>query len=449
MSFPKYPKYKDSGVEWLGEVPEHWDVVPLKAVASHNDEVLAEDTPPDHEIAYVDISGVEANVGITTKESMAFAAAPSRARRKVRHGDVIVSTVRTYLRAIARIVRPEDNLVVSTGFAVIRPLSTLCAEFVGYMLSANYFNEQVIARSTGVSYPAINASELVAIPALLPPPNEQPAIAAFLDRETTKIDALIAEQQRLIELLQEKRQAVTSHAVTKGLNPNAPMKDSGIEWLGEVPEHWAVHKLGYAARLQGGFAFPADSFGAEGTAVIRMNNLKRGELDLGDAARIPESCCIEKVALHAGDLLWGMSGSIGATGSLGNYARVGENDLPCQLNQRVGRFVANPAVLDIDYLESLIQSPTFYDQVVLAVTGTAQFNISSEQVEACLIALPPRAEQSRIAAFLLEQDTKGRTLTAQSEYAIILLQERRSALISAAVTGQIDVRNYASEGAAA
>ena len=448
MSFKAYPKYKESGVEWLGRVPEDWEVAPLKAVASHNNDVLPEDTPADQEITYVDISGVEAGRGIIGSDTMTFSAAPSRARRRVRHGDVIVSTVRTYLRAIAPIADPEDNLIVSTGFAVIRPLERLSTGYAGYLLSAGYFIEQVIARSTGVSYPAINASDLVAIHTPVPPLDEQVAIANFLDHETAKIDALIAEQQRLIELLQEKRQAVISHAVTKGLNPDAPMKDSRIEWLGEVPEHWEVHKLGYSATLQGGFAFPADTFGAEGTAVVRMNNLKRGELDLGDAARIRESCCIEKVALHAGDLLWGMSGSIGATGSLGNYARVGENDLPCQLNQRVGRFVANPAVLDIDYLESLIQSPTFYDQVVLAVTGTAQFNISCEQVEACLIALPPRAEQSRIAAFLLEQDTKGRTLTAQSEYAISLLQERRSALISAAVTGQIDVRGFAGTEAA-
>ena len=342
----------------------------------------------------------------------------------------------------------EAVAVCGGDTVVLRPDGRAVPAFLGYACDSWVAKAQKASMGRGTTVKHIYPDELKRLVIFVPSPDEQAMIADFLDAETAKIDALIAEQQRLIELLQEKRQAVISHAVTKGLNPDAPMKDSRIEWLGEVPEHWEVHKLGYSATLQGGFAFPADTFGAEGTAVVRMNNLKRGELDLGDAARIRESCCIEKVALHAGDLLWGMSGSIGATGSLGNYARVGENDLPCQLNQRVGRFVANPAVLDIDYLESLIQSPTFYDQVVLAVTGTAQFNISCEQVEACLIALPPRAEQSRIAAFLLEQDTKGRTLTAQSEYAISLLQERRSALISAAVTGQIDVRGFAGTEAA-
>lgn len=243
MSFPRYPKYKDSSVEWLGEVPDGWEAVPLKYISTHNDDTLDEKTSPDTEIAYVDISSVDGVTGIKSTETMLFSAAPSRARRRVRHGDVIVSTVRTYLRAIARIRDPEENMIVSTGFAVIRPRGELVPDFLGYLVSAGFFVEQVIARSTGVSYPAINASELVRIPVPVPDPAEQTAIAAFLDRETGKIDGLVAEQRRLMELLKEKRQAVISHAVTKGLNPDAPMKPSGIEWLGDVPEHWEVGNL--------------------------------------------------------------------------------------------------------------------------------------------------------------------------------------------------------------
>ena len=235
MSFPRYPSYKDSGVEWLSEVPAHWELAPLKAATTNNDEVLDETTTGDTEIVYVDISSVDGVNGIKMKETMQFSAAPSRARRRVRDGDVIISTVRTYLKAIARIRAPEENLIVSTGFAVIRPRSKLMPDFLGFLVSASYFVEQVIARSTGVSYPAINASELVAILVPLPPAAEQTEIAAFLDRETAQIDELVAEQRRLMELLKEKRQAVISHAVTKGLNPDAPMKPSGIEWLGEVP----------------------------------------------------------------------------------------------------------------------------------------------------------------------------------------------------------------------
>jgi len=214
MSFPRYPAYKDSGVEWLGEVPEHWGLKPIKAVATCNDQALPESTPSDYEIDYVEISGVtEGRIVETTL--MQFGDAPSRARRQLRHGDVLVSTVRTYLRAIAPVVVPPENLIASTGFAVIRPRA-IDAGYMRYVFLAEYLIAEVIARSVGVSYPAVNASDLMRLRAPMPPEDEQRAIAAFLDRETAKIDALVADQEKLIALLQEKRQAVISHAVTKG-----------------------------------------------------------------------------------------------------------------------------------------------------------------------------------------------------------------------------------------
>ena len=207
-------KMKDSGVEWLGMVPEGWEVKPLKAVASHNDETIDESHDADSEILYVDISGVDASKGIQMKEALRFGEAPSRARRIVKNGDVIVSTVRTYLRAIAPVKNPEPNLVVSTGFAVIRAKDRLDPHFSPYVLSAAHFIEQVIARSVGVSYPAINASDLVRIPVPLPTLAEQSAIASFLDHETSKIDALTTEAQQGINLLEERRSALISAAVT-------------------------------------------------------------------------------------------------------------------------------------------------------------------------------------------------------------------------------------------
>jgi type I restriction enzyme, S subunit len=207
-------KMKDSGVEWLGDVPEHWEVKPIKYLASCNDETLEENTEPESEIQYVDISSVDVTYGITKTEPMLFKSSPSRARRKVQDGDVIVSTVRTYLRAIARVNLPDSNLIVSTGFAVIRPRFGLLPRFAGYLLTASYFIEDVIARSTGVSYPAINASELVRIKVATPTESEQQQIATFLDRETTKIDTLIARAEQAIVLQKEHRTALISAAVT-------------------------------------------------------------------------------------------------------------------------------------------------------------------------------------------------------------------------------------------
>jgi type I restriction enzyme S subunit len=204
---------KDSGVEWLGEVPAPWDVKPIKAVASVNDEVLAEATDAETQIEYVEISDVQAGAGIKGSTSYSFGEAPSRARRLVRDGDIVISTVRTYLRAIAQIENPPENMIVSTGFAVVRP--KLCSSrFLGYAIQSEAVISKIIAHSTGISYPAINANELVKISLAIPPQVEQANIAKFLDRETARIDNLVTESKSGISLLQERRSALISAAVT-------------------------------------------------------------------------------------------------------------------------------------------------------------------------------------------------------------------------------------------
>ena len=235
--YKPYPAYKPSGIECFGDIPTNWEVRRLKYIATVNDEALPETTDPDLEITYVDIGNVDSIAGITGTEELVFEDAPSRARRIVRQGDVIISTVRTYLKAIARIEPNDANLIVSTGFAVIRP-QDLDSGFAAYALGSPYFVDRVVAHSVGVSYPAINASELACLDIAFPPLPEQQAIASFLDRETARIDEMVAKKERLIELLREKRTALITRAVTKGLDPDAPMKDSGVEWLGKTPAHW-------------------------------------------------------------------------------------------------------------------------------------------------------------------------------------------------------------------
>ena len=271
-----YREYKDSGVEWLGQIPAHWNVERLKYLATLNDEALPESTDPSFEMTYVDIGSVDAVAGITETEAVVFEKAPSRARRVVRDGDVIVSTVRTYLRAIAAIHGPESGLTVSTGFAVLRP-RRLESSFASYALRAPHFVERVVANSVGVSYPAINASSLVCFPIPYPGVDEQRAIVAFLDRETEKIDALVTRKERLIELLQEKRTALITRAVTRGLNPDVPKKDSGVEWLGEIPAHWEILALGRVtiSRCDGPFGsgLKSEHYSESGIRVVRLQNI--------------------------------------------------------------------------------------------------------------------------------------------------------------------------------
>lgn len=205
---------KDSGIDWLGEIPEEWKLKRLKYVATVNDDALGENSDPEYEILYVDISSVDSINGITHKEAISFEEAPSRARRIVKDGDIIISTVRTYLRAISPVKNPEKNLIVSTGFAVIRPKKDLTSGFAAYALRSQYFVDSVVSNSVGVSYPAINACELMTLKIDLPSLNLQYEIATYLDHETGKIDSLISKIQLSIEKLREYRTALISAAVT-------------------------------------------------------------------------------------------------------------------------------------------------------------------------------------------------------------------------------------------
>ena len=446
MSFPRYPQYKDSGVEWLGEVPEHWEVKRLRFVAQLNpSKSEASNLPRDTKASFLPMEAIGDDGSLNLERERELSE---------------VETGYTYFRdgdvAVAKITPCFENgkgalmsgLLNGIGFGtteliVARPFpEELLGAFLQYLFISPDFRKLGESHMYGAGGQKRVPDDFVRnFATAFPPPEEQAHIATFLDRETAKIDELVAEQRRLMELLKEKRQSVISHAVTRGLNPDAPLKPSGVEWLGDVPKHWRVGKLGRTCKLKGGFAFSAAEFGAEGIVVVRMNNLKRGRLDLSEAARIPESSCNDGATLSDGDLIWGMSGSTGETGSLGNYSRVRNEDLPCQLNQRVGRFVADPDELDLDFLEQVIQTAYFYEQIMLLVTGTAQFNVSSEQVQSCLVVLPPVAEQREIVVHLCRETAKIDALTAEAQRAIDLLQERRTALISAAVTGQIDVRD--------
>ena len=436
MSVPTYERYRDSGLEWLGEIPSHWDCKPIKAVASYNDEVLTDATAADYEIEYIEISDVEAGKGLTGTSSFLFSDAPSRARRRVRLGDVLVSTVRTYLKAIAPITDPLENWVASTGFVVVRP-RLIQSGYIGYALQDSGFIGEVIARSVGVSYPAINASDLVSIKVTVPPSAEQAAIATFLDRETAKIDALVEEQQRLIDLLKEKRQAVISHAVTKGLDPSVPMKDSGVEWLGKVPAHWTVRPLKYIASFQSG-----------GTPSKERADFWDGEIPWASAKDLKSDSISDTIdhlsstAVECGAATLMPKGVVLVLVRGMMLARtfpVCETTVPMAINQDLKAVTGRQGV-ENSYLAWLFRGSS---QETLNRLDEAGHGTKALRMEAWLslpLPVPPQPEQAQIAKFVAKGVAQLDTLAEQGLAAIALLQARRSALISAAVTGKIDVR---------
>ena len=451
MKLPAYPRTKPSGVEWLGDVPGHWAVKRLKYSASINDEALPETTSPDFEFEYVDIGGVSAVDGITATEQVVFENAPSRARRKVRHGDTIVSTVRTYLRAIAPIKNPPENLIVSTGFAVVRPRKVE-SSFLAYALRESSFVESVVARSVGVSYPAVNASEVGGIAIPLPDPAEQQAIAAFLDRETGRVDRLVAKKRELIERLKEKRTALISRTVTRGLPPaaaraaglpeNPPLKSSSLEWLGDIPMHWEVMRFRrLIIRLDQGWSPNANNYPAAPAelGVLKLGAASKGKFypeDNKALDEIPEG--VIPITPSCGDLLISRANTPDLVGD----ACVVNGDHPNRIiPDLLYRLRLRPDT-NGDYVCWFLLSRSGRAQIECDARGSSgsMVKLGQGHVRAWTIPFPPLPEQAAIAAYLDLETAKLDALVGKVEEAVERLQEYRTALITAAVTGKIDVR---------
>ncbi|WP_457670011.1 restriction endonuclease subunit S [Thiolapillus sp.] len=450
MKYRCYPEYKDSGLEWLGEVPAHWETRRLKYIASCNDDVLNEDTGPDWWIRYVDIGNVSEGK-IKDAEELPFGNVPSRARRLVKNGDIIVSTVRTYLRAMAEIENPPDDMVVSTGFAVIRP-QAVDGKFLANALKSNSFVDWVVAESKGISYPAINASELMGLSIALPPTDEQATIAAFLDEKTTQIDQLIEKKIRFIELLKEKRAALITEAVTGKFDvrtgkPYSEYKDSGVEWLGEVPTGWRTVKLRWVSDIQTGLALnnTVDQADPVTLPYLRVANVQDGYIDLTEIKSVSiEKSKAQQHLLQCGDVLMNEGGDNDKLGRGAVWK--GEID-PC-IHQNHVFAVRSSQELKSDWLAFVTQSHIAkYHFFVHSKQSTNLASISSSNIKELPVPLPPAEDQEAICSLLTKRLENIEKLKARVQQSINLLKEKRAALITAAVTGKIDVRDWNKEAA--
>lgn len=411
----------------------------LKYAATINDEALSESTDSDFEVAYIDIGNVDSQGGVHDIVNYRFEDAPSRARRIVRDGDVIISTVRTYLQAIAPIENPPENLIVSTGFAVVRPSGALDHRFCKYALRENHFLWEVESRSTGVSYPAINASDLRNIRVSWPELGAQRLIGNYLDRETARIDGLIAEKERMLALLEEKRAALISRVVTRGLDPNALLKPSGQEWLREIPAHWDICQLKrtWASSDYG----LSESIRDEGDiAVLRMSCIVDGRVDVSKSGMITE--VDSHLLLRRNDLLFNR------TNSLDQIAKVGLVDFdpeePLTFASYLVRIRTNHRATP-QYLVALLNASLFLEFARKnAIPAIGQANLSPTRYGEIHIPLPPKAEQEEIVTFLQQDAEISTPVREQIKSSINLLKERRAALISAAVTGEIPLEEMKS-----
>lgn len=451
MSLPRYPEYKDSGVEWLGELPAHWSVARLKQVAdvrlSNVDKHSVETQPAVRLCNYVD---VYKNDRITSVMEFMQATASEEqiARLSLLAGDVIItkdSEVPSDIGVPALVDETIPDLVCGYHLALIRPTHAV-GGFLRYLFKSDYVKAVFEVEATGMTRYALGKYSIENLAHLAPPIEEQQTIAAFLDRETGKIDALIAEQQRLVELLAEKRQAVISHAVTKGLNPNAPMKKSGIEWLGDVPEHWTVTSIRRAVRrIEQGWSPDCFSRPAEPDewGVVKSGCVNRGVFVEQENKALPETLIpIPEFEIHSGDVL--MSRASGSPELVGSTAYITTTRPKLMLSDKIFRIHPEPS-LDRKFFVAVFNSRVMRSQIERAISGAEGLanNLPQSSMKGFFCAIPSIDEQTIIVCFLSSETAKFDALTSEANRAIALLQERRSALISAAVTGKIDVRGRA------
>ena len=443
MSLPCYPHYKNSGASWMGDVPANWETRRAKHVFEVKKHIAGEEGYDILSITQkgIKVKDIESNDGQLSMDYGKY--------QFVEIGDFAMNHMDLLTGYVD--ISPFFG-VTSPDYRVfsVRDSKHCDAKYFLYLYQNGYRQKIFYAFGQGASqlgrwrFPTEQFNDFI-LP--LPSLAEQTAIATFLDRETAKIDGLIAEQEKLIALLAEKRQATISHAVTKGLNPAATMKDSGVAWLGEVPAHWEISRLKFVASVQTGIAKGKDNSGKKTIEVsyLRVANVQDGYLALDDIAKIEIPADeLPRYRLRPGDVLMNEGGDFDKLGR--GHLWNGEIE-DCIHQNHV--FAVRPNAISSEWLNRVTSSNAaqFYF-MSRSKQSTNLASISSTNVMELPLPLPPNEEQAVIVSFLDTETTRLDTLTAEATRGISLLKERRSALISAAVTGKIDVRHLAEAEAA-
>ncbi|WP_061211764.1 restriction endonuclease subunit S [Dermabacter hominis] len=418
--------------------PAVWERSRLKYVADCNRHVLSESTCDDRTFKYVDIGAVGQGTMDIPDDTTRFGDAPSRARRLAEPGDIVISTVRTYLRAVATVPETDEKLVFSTGFAVLHPRAGISRRFFAYVLQGDEFVDKVVANSVGVSYPAITATDLMSLDLQLPHVDEQHAIADYLDHETAQIDALVAKQEELIRHLEERRLTVITTAALMGLQGEEGGEHDfsrwgsslAVEpWLARSPCSWRMERFKTVCLAR-------EERNVTGTEMMLSLTVKGHLIDRSTMA-IQQNASDVSIPRYfvarPSDLvvnpMWLIGGAIGVSDKRGAVSpdyRVFEIDTA--LNPR--------------YLHAVLRSAPYFDQYKLYTRSNTTFDrrIKQNDLDNLPLPIPPIDEQRAIVEHIEEQTAQIDVLIAKSEEHIALAKERRSALITAAVTGQIDVR---------
>ena len=440
MSLPRYPEYKDSAVAWLSEMPAQWSWSSLKWISRRYSGGTPDKTRhefwQDGNVPWLS-SGAVNDQQITEPSAYITEQAFNNSSAKWIPSGALVMALAGQGKTKGMVAQVTFETTCNQSMAAIVPSPEIDTRFLYWWLVSNYQN--IRNMSGGDHRDGLNLELLGAIPCPLPSGHEQHAIATFLDRETAKIDALIAEQEKLLALLAEKRQATISHAVTKGLNPNAPMKDSGIPWLGEVPAHWELRPVKSFGVLKGGAGFPDAEQGLTDEEIGFYKVASLGKADAMDFLLPAEHTISQATASRLGAYIFPegtvVFAKVGAALMLGRIRCL--RAPACIDNNMMGMLVAPDN--DVSFVKWAMSLVNFD---LIANPGAVP-SLNASQIGNYQLARPGREEQVAISDFIQTEVGVLEQLRAEAQCAIDLLEERRSAMISAAVTGKIDVRHAA------
>lgn len=441
MSLPRYPVYKPAETEWLHEVPSHWDVQPCRSI-------VTECVDKNEDAKNQDYLSLMANVGVIPYEEKGDVGNKKPEDlskcKLVFKGDLVINSMNY---GIGSYGLSALSGVCSPVYIVLRPkLERVKARFAFRIFENRAFQSYAQSFGNGIldHRAAINWDILKGIGVGLPPVDEQEEILCFLDRETAKIDALIADQEKLLALLSEKRQAVVMRAVTRGIDYREPITDSQVPWMGAVPAHWDLVALSKVTleRCDGPFGsgIKSDHYTDAGALVVRLQNIRAGNFHKGESVFLDETYFLTELQRHAvveGDLL---VAGLGDENNLLGRACVAPPGLGSALVKAdCFRFRLDPEAAIPEFVAWQLSAGASFDAGMLS-TGTTRSRIPLSVMASRKIALPPLEEQKEIVDFIASQNAMFDSVKAEAESAISLLRERRAALISAAVTGKIDVR---------
>ena len=449
MTFPRYPAYKDSGVAWLGEIPAHWDVSRIKnaLVDAHNG-VWGDEPSEGNSILCVRVADFNRQNFTVSLENPTYrgVAEKDREGRLLQRNDLLLEkSGGGENQPVGFVVIYEyDEPAVSSNFVARLTLkSSSHPRYVLYCFAKLYgerVNIRSIKQNTGIQN--LDAGQYFDEPITFPPLPEQRTIAAFLDAETARIDTLVAKQTALIATLQEKRRALISHVVTKGLDPAAPMRDSGVPWLGAVPKHWDVRPLGnISANIQTGpfgSQLHAEDYVEDGVPVINPAHIQAGCIVPDPSCTISEAKADELLRhrMASGDIVFGRRGEMGRCAEV----------LPEQAGWLCGtgslRVELNHELMLSRFAMLVLSNQGVKEQLELESVGSTMSNLNTTILFRLRLPLPSLQEQQRVIDILDQETAQIDTLIAKAEEMIALLREHRVALIAAAVTGQIDVRGW-------